>query len=134
MSRPRRLLCSLPLVALLFAAVGPARIATAAPVQPDAPSTLVDVMQAGDRSAALLTADATNPKQQSWTVLWDDLSVKAGDAPVVSGAASAIDPRASITLPAHAPPIIAAPLPPAIVSGVIGLVGVYAYKRRNRLR
>jgi hypothetical protein len=33
-----------------------------------------------------------------------------------------------------APPIIAAPLPPAVLSGLIGLAGVYLYKRRNRLR
>ena|SRR5688572_15907682 len=134
MSRRRCLLCSLPIVALAFAAAGPARNATAAPVQPDAPSTLVDVKQTGDSSSALPTADATNPQQQAWTVLWDDLNVKPGDAPVVSAGASAIDPRASVTLPSGAPPIIAAPLPPAIISGVIGLVGVYAYKRRNRLR
>ena len=132
MSRRCRLLCSLPIVALSLAAVGPGRTATGAPVQPDAPSALVDVRQTSDGSPALLTADATN--QQSWTVLWDDLNVKQGDAPVVSAGGSAIDPRASVTLPSQAPPIIAAPLPPAIISGVIGLVGVYAYKRRNRLR
>src|SRR3712207_6886435 len=40
--------CSLPIVALSLAAVGPARTAMAAPVQPDAPSSLVDVTQTGD--------------------------------------------------------------------------------------
>lgn len=38
--------------------------------------------------------------------------------------------------PAHEPqpPVIAAPLPPALLSGLIGLAGVYAYRRRHRLR
>ena len=130
MSRRHRLLCSLPLIALTFAAVGPARVGSAAPVQPDAPSTLIDVKDANDRSAALLASQATD--KQAWTILWDDLAVKQGDAPVVSGGSSLAQSLEDTTLPSQAPAIIAAPLPPAIVSGLIGLVGVYAYKRRNR--
>ena len=133
MSRRCRLLCSLPILAVTLGAVGLARIAGAAPVRPDAPLPLVDVKQANDPTpTALLTEEATGAEQQQWTILWDDLAVKDTDAPVVSGGTSATDPRTSVTRPYGAPPIIAAPLPPAIISGIIGLVGVYAYKRRNR--
>ena len=132
MSRRRRLLCSLPLIALAFAVINGAQsAAVGAPVQPDAASTLIDVTESAEQSAALLASDPTN--ESSWTILWDDLAVRDGDAPVVSGGASGIDntPRTA-PFASQAPPVIAAPLPPAIVSGVIGLVGVYMYKRRNR--
>jgi len=130
MSRRRRLLCSLPLIALAFAAMNGAQLAIAAPVQPDAPSTLIDVTEPAEQSVALLATDAAN--EPSWTILWDDLAMKDGDAPVVSGGSSTNEPLRSAPFASQAPPIIAAPLPPAIVSGVIGLVGVYMYKRRNR--
>src|SRR5688500_6372963 len=131
MSRRRRLLCSLPLIALAFAVSNGAQPAFGAPVQPDAESTLIDVMEPAEQSAALLATDATN--EPSWTILWDDLAVKEGDAPVVSGGtASTNEPLRTAPFASHSLPIIAAPLPPAIVSGVIGLVGVYMYKRRNR--
>jgi hypothetical protein len=131
MSRRRRLLCSLPLIAFAFAAINGAQPAVGAPVQPDAASTLIDVNEPAEQSAALLATDP--PKEPSWTILWDDLAMKDGDAPVVSGGGSSTNesPR-SAPFASQAPPIIAAPLPPAIVSGVIGLVGVYMYKRRNR--
>ncbi len=93
----------------------------------------MDVRDTEDSSPALLTEDATNKSnKQSWTILWDDVAVKNGDAPVVSGGSSVEQPLGDTLLASQAPPIIAAPLPPAIVSGLIGLVGVYAYKRRNR--
>ena len=131
MSRRRRLLCSLPLIALAFAAMNGAQSAVGAPVQPDAASTLIDATEPGVQSAALLATDATN--EQPWTILWDDLAVKDGDAPVVSGGTgSTSEPLRTAPFASQAPPVIAAPLPPAIVSGVIGLVGVYMYKRRNR--
>ena len=131
MSRRRRLLCSLPLIALAFAAMNGAQQAVAAPVQPDAASTLINVTEPAEQSAALLATDATN--EPSWTILWDDLAVKDGDAPVVSGGTgSTNEPPRTAPFASQAPPIIAAPLPPAIVSGLIGLVGVYMYKRRNR--
>jgi len=132
MSRRRRLLCSLPLIALAFAVSNGAQPAFGAPVQPDAESTLIDVMEPAEQSAALLATDATN--EPSWTILWDDLAVKEDDAPVVSGGGGSSTNESPRTAPfaSQAPPIIAAPLPPAIVSGVIGLVGVYMYKRRNR--
>jgi hypothetical protein len=132
MSRRRRLLCSLPLIALAFAVINGAQPAVGAPVQPDAESTLIDVNESPEQSAALLATDSMN-EPQSWTILWDDLAVKEGDAPVVSGGGSSTNesPRTP-PFASQAPPIIAAPLPPAIVSGVIGLVGVYMYKRRNR--
>jgi hypothetical protein len=131
MSRRRRLLCSLPLIALAFAVINGAQPAVGAPVQPDAESTLIDVTEPADPSATLLATDATN--EPSWTILWDDLAVKDSDAPVISGGGSSTNesPRTA-PFASQAPPIIAAPLPPAIVSGVIGLVGVYMYKRRNR--
>src|SRR5688500_7730662 len=131
MSRRRRLLCSLPLIVLAFAVINGAQPAVGAPVQPDAESTLIDVNEPAEQSTALLATDATN--EQPWTILWDDLAVKAGDAPVVSGGGSSTNdsPRPAPSA-SQAPPIIAAPPPPAIVSGVIGLVGVYMYKRRNR--
>jgi hypothetical protein len=135
MSGRRRLLCSLPIVAVVLAVIGCASMASASPVRPDAPDApdaLIDVKKPSDPSTALLTEEATSDSQ-SWTILWDDLGVKDGDAPVVSGGGSATHGQASASLPSGAPPIIAAPLPPAIVSGIIGLVGVYAYKRRNRL-
>ena len=130
MSRRHRLLCSLPLIALTFAAVGPARMANAAPVQPDAPSTLIQVSDVENPSTAL--AIPQDADKHAWTILLDDLAVKPGDAPVVSGGGSNLQSVGDTTLPSQAPTIIAAPLPPAIVSGIIGLVGVYAYKRRNR--
>ena len=125
-------MCSLPLIALAFAMNG-AQPAIGAPVQPDAESTLIDVTEPAHSTAALLASDATN-EPQSWTILWDDLAVKDGDAPVVSGGGggSTNEPLRTAPFASQAPPIIAAPLPPAIVSGVIGLVGVYMYKRRNR--
>ena len=131
MSRRRRLLCSLPHIALAFAVSTGAQPAVGAPVQPDAESTLIDVNEPVEQSAALLATDATN--EPSWTILWDDLAVNDGDAPVVSGGGSSTnEPLRTAPFASQAPPIIAAPLPPAIVSGVIGLVGVYMYKRRNR--
>ena len=132
MSRRRRLLCPLPLIALAFAVINDAQPAVGAPVQPDAASTVIVVTEPAEQSAALLAPDAAN-EAQSWTILWDDLALKHGDAPVVSGGGNSTNDALRTTpFASQAPPIIAAPLPPAIVSGVIGLVGVYMYKRRNR--
>jgi hypothetical protein len=133
MSRRRRLLCSLSILAVTLGAAGLARRADGAPVRPDAPLPMVDTNQTTDPAGtSLLTDEGTAAEQQPWTILWDDLALKDTDAPVVSSGAAATAPGTSVTRPYGAPPIIAAPLPPAIISGVIGLVGVYAYKRRNR--
>lgn len=110
MSRRRGLLCSLPiLVATVLAVTGPARGAETAPTDP----------------AAL-------EDEQTWTFLWSDMGM-TGDPPTRTSATGGITHfRRVNTPPPKAPSIIAAPLPPALLPGLIGLAGVYAYKRRAR--
>lgn len=126
MSRPRRLLCSLAVVALTLLVIGPA--ARAASIDP---SHLVEVKDAGSQPAMLLLDDGQS--EQSWTLVWSDLGVTDGNAS--SAAVGAGESFARLNVPSpQAPAVIAAPLPPALLPGLIGLAGVYAYKRRHRLR
>jgi hypothetical protein len=104
-----------------------ARVAHAEPVMPaadsDVPGSLVEVKD--DATKSLDPAGGAADDQFAW----DDPRADEGSAANTSISAARI--RAAEP---KAPPIIAAPLPPALLSGLIGLVGVYVYKRRNRLR
>ncbi len=127
MSRLCRLLCSLPALALSLLAFG--ERAHGGQVAPDV-EPLVDVRHDG---AVELPADLVGAgDEQTWVMSWEDLGAASegtiSSAPHVGAMAGTADVD-----PAK-PAVIAAPLPPAIVSGIIGLVGVYAYKRRHRLR
>ncbi len=68
-----------------------------------------------------------------WQGAFDDLLIS--DDAGLSAKVSVPTGSARLTLTSpNTPPVIAAPLPPAVVSGLVGLVGVYVYKRRNRLK
>jgi hypothetical protein len=112
--------CALTLLALCQAV-------SAGPVALEAPEKLVDVKDAPGAAAPNL-----NDGDQTWTMSWDDLGLDE-DVSTSSSAGSQSFARINVTEP-KAPPIIAAPLPPAVLSGLIGLAGVYMYKRRNRLK
>jgi hypothetical protein len=102
-----------------------ARAAHGGPVTPpadsDAPGGLIEVKDDTTKSLDAPPADDR--------FAWDEASAdeeSAGNTSISSARVRAAEPKA--------PPIIAAPLPPAVLSGLIGLAGVYVYKRRNRLR
>ena len=102
-----------------------ARAAHAGPVTPpansDAPGSLIEVK---DNTTKSLDAPAADDH-----FAWDDPIAEdesAANTSISSARVRAAEPKA--------PPIIAAPLPPAVLSGLIGLAGVYMYKRRNRIR
>jgi hypothetical protein len=103
------------------------RAAHAEPVIPaadsDAPGSLIDVKD--DSTKSLEAPDGEGNDDFAW----DD--PRADDASAANTSISLARLRAAEP---KAPPIIAAPLPPALLSGLIGLAGVYVYKRRNRLR
>ncbi len=125
-----RLLCSLPLIAATLVASATARDAVAA-TEPVASSdnSLIEVKDAGHTLPALELAD--DGSQQAWSVSLDELDF--GQSAAAAGFATS-GSFANIQLrEPEAPPIIAAPLPPAFVSGLIGLAGVYAYRRRQRI-
>ncbi|HEV2295442.1 MAG TPA: hypothetical protein VGR35_16450 [Tepidisphaeraceae bacterium] len=135
MSRRCCWLCPLPLIALALLVVsGSVRGQSAAPFREDtapfgadAASTLIDVRDEDRSSTISLHADAA--KRPTWTFVWSDLGV-SNDASPTAGAAGGGEHFARIHAPpSKAPPIIAAPLPPALFSGLIGLAGVYVYKR-----
>ncbi len=95
------------------------------------PSHLVEVKDGRSSPTRLLLDDG--PSEQNWTLVWSDLGVTDGNAS--SAAVGGAESFARLNAPApHAPAVIAAPLPPALLPGLIGLAGVYAYKRRHRLR
>lgn len=128
-----RWLCSLPLLALtLLAVAAPARGADGLASVGDVPSKLIDVKEQSEPTTLAFHDPTTN--DPTWTFVWSDLGVTDNDAPY-AGAARGIEPffRAN-NRPPRAPQVIAAPLPPALLPGLIGLAGVYLYKRRNRLR
>jgi hypothetical protein len=122
MSRCCQLLCPLPIVILTALAVGPAARGA---------DMLIDVKD-GDAQPIMLPLD-NDPSEQRWTMVWTDLDVEEGDAP--QGDTGGIESfvRMNAREP-KAPAVIAAPLPPALLPGLIGLAGVYVYKRRHRLR
>ena len=131
MSPPRRLLCSLPILTLALAAVAaPVRDADGA-MEPQTSDTLIDVKDANHPKLSLqLDDDSVVADPQTWSASLDELSLsdEGGHNRPLAG-------FTPLTLRApEKPPIIAAPLPPAIISGAIGLAGVYAYKRRHQLR
>ena len=107
MSRRCGLPCSLPIVAVaLLAWVGPARDARA----------------------------YTQPDDKSFAFEWSDVGVMDHDAPTGTPGGGGQSNRTSALQPQQPPPAIAAPLPPAVLSGLIGLATAYACKRRSRLR
>jgi hypothetical protein len=128
MSRLCRLLCPLPGFAMLLLAVGQAH---AGPVAPGAPAQepLADVKNANDATSILHVGDDAH----DWQVSFDDLLIPEDAGPSANISVSTGSARINLASPT-APPVIAAPLPPAVVSGLVGLVGVYVYKRRNRLK
>lgn len=128
MSRPCRLPRSIPVCVLAMLAVCGGRAALAGPVAPDgedstARNGLIDIKIEQDDS---LHVDA------DFELAWNDLGIEDAGGTVSSGPARSL-PRVNVIEP-KSPPVIAAPLPPAVLSGLIGLAGVYVYKRRNRLR
>jgi hypothetical protein len=125
MSRLCGLPRSIPVCVLAMMLALCARAAYAGPVTPpassDAPGSLIEVRE---DTTKLLDAPPADDH-----FAWDDPSADekpAGNTSISSARVQAAEPKA--------PPIIAAPLPPAVLSGLIGLAGVYMYKRRNRLR
>ncbi len=125
MSRCARLLCSLSSALLTLMAVSAmARGAETA-------DKLIDVKDADAQPMTLSLDDGGS--EQDWTLMWADLGVTDGDAPLTGGAGVESFLRANDSSP-PAPAVIAAPLPPALLTGLMGLAGVYAYKRRHRLR
>lgn len=125
--------CLLPiLIVSLLAVAGPVRGDELTLMNTDGPRKLVQVRDSSTGATLLFTSTIDDP---TWTMDWSDLGVTDADGPPTVGATGGIDHFArSNTRPAKAPTIIAAPLPPALLSGLIGLAGVYAYKRRHRLR
>jgi hypothetical protein len=107
MSRRRGLPCSLSILAVaLSALVGPARDAGA----------------------------YTQPDDKSFAFEWSDVGVTDQDAPPGTPGGGGQFNRTSAFQVQPPPPAIAAPLPPALLSGLIGLATAYACKRRSRLR
>lgn len=101
-----------------------ARFADAGPVTPAEPQASGKLVDVKDGQSKLLTGD------DRFAASWEDFdaSIDETGTPIVTSFARVkpIEPKA--------PPVIAAPLPPAVLSGLIGLAGVYIYKRRNRIR
>ena len=102
-----------------------ARRADAGPVTPAEPQASGKLVDVKDGRTNLLTGD------DQFVASWEDLDPsidESAGAPMSTsfGRVKPIEPKA--------PPVIAAPLPPAVLSGLIGLAGVYVYKRRNRIR
>ena len=86
------------------------------------------------RGAESAPSDAATD-EQTWTLVWSDLGVDDDAGAPNGGAPGGTEPCARMSgQPQQTAPAIAAPLPPAVFSGLIGLVGVYVYKRRLRLR
>ena len=128
---PRCLLCSLPVLAFALGASATSQAAGPALESETISSTLVQVREPGETSPALQFEDGT--LDQDGSVSWEDLSISESHFPATG--VSAAGRFANMELrPSEAPPIIAAPLPPAFVSGLVGLAGVYAYRRRQRVR
>lgn len=131
MPRRSHLPCSLPLLALsLLAVAGPVRGEDTVPFGADASTRLIDVKDASSPSIPLLH-EATD--EQTWTMVWSDPGMTDGAALPTSAAGGVEQFVRANARPPQAPPVIAAPLPPALLSGLIGLGGVYFYKRRHRL-
>ena len=127
MSRLCGLPRSIPVCVLAMTLAVWARAAHAGPVAPpanaDSPGSLIEVK---DKTTKSLDAPDSAADDH---FAWDDPSAEdesAGSTSISSARVRAAEPKA--------PPIIAAPLPPAVLSGLIGLAGVYMYKRRNRIR
>lgn len=126
MPRRRRLLCSLPLVVLTLLVAGP--VTRGAVSDPD---MLVEVKNPGPQIGTLLLDDAAT--QPEWTMVWTDFGAADGKASAFdSGGVESVG-RLDLS-PPPAPAVIAAPLPPGLLSGLMGLAGVYAYKRTRRIR
>lgn len=126
MSARRRLLCSLPLVTLTLLAICPAARGAS-----DAPNKLVDVNDQSLPPTTLLLGD--EPGEQNWTLVWTDLGITEGDAPPPGAGGTESMARTS-GVSGQVPAVIAAPLPPALLPGLIGLATVYFCRRRLRLR
>ena len=94
------------------------------------PGKMVEVKEDGAPTIVLPLDDVRDERQVSFA--WDDSSAEAGAPP--DGAAGYVMPTRATGAEAKAPTVIAAPLPPALLPGLIGLAGVYAYKRRHGLR
>ena len=128
MPRLCRLLCPLIGIAISLLAVGQAH---AGPVAPDA-STQHEQLKTkttGDAADILHIGDDAH----DWQGSFDDLLIPDDDGPNAKVNVSSGSARVNMA-PFTTPPVIAAPLPPAVLSGLVGLVGVYVYKRRNRLK
>ena len=76
----------------------------------------------------------TQPDDKSFAFEWSDVGVTDQDAPAGTPGGGGQSNRTSALFPQQPPPAIAAPLPPALLSGLIGLATAYACKRRSRLR
>ena len=105
--------------------------AHAGPVAPTEPEQLVAQHDPNDGAGAVLASEILvgDDDAHEWTMSWSDLGIAADGAPGATNPPAVVLPR---SLDAEKPPVIAAPLPPAVISGMIGLAAVYAYKRRNR--
>jgi hypothetical protein len=132
MTRRRCLLCSLPLLAIALLTAG--QNAQAGQVAPDA-QPMVDVKQDGNRTTTLpLDVVGAGADEHTFAMSWSDLGITTDSAAGSIASASAVDGFRHVSADAQEKPaVIAAPLPPAIVSGLVGLAGVYAYKRRHRI-
>ncbi len=126
MLRRCRLLCSLALVVLTLLAAGPVTRG-----EVSAPDMLVEVKNPDAQIGTLLLEDG--PAEPEWTMVWTDFGAADGKASAfASGGVESVG-RLNLS-PPPAPAVIAAPLPPALLSGLMGLVGVYAYQRTRRIR
>lgn len=102
-----------------------ARSADAGPVTPAEPQAAGKLIDVKDGPSRLLAGD------DHFVASWDEFDARIDETsnPPAVTSFSRVKP-----IEPKAPPVIAAPLPPAVLSGLIGLAGVYIYKRRNRIR
>ena len=93
---------------------------------------LVDVKDERTPTIALPLGDAQ--AEQQWSFAWNDLGHDDAAGAPHEGIAG-YEALARVNgVDSKAPTVIAAPLPPALLPGLIGLAGVYAYQRRHKLR
>ncbi|MGB7157334.1 MAG: hypothetical protein WBD40_04660 [Tepidisphaeraceae bacterium] len=118
----RSLPCSLPVFVAMLWAVCPAL---------GGPTSVTPIVGELASDGAVTFTIQHVEAQASGMTTWHEPDVSTSSVTAVSGGMTMLAaPQRGNT----EPPIIAAPLPPALLSGLIGLATVYAYRRRHRLR